>query len=72
MKSWYTKEEKEKEAAKSALQEENEVRKAAMILKGISHLKENDKRETGKEWKEAKGRANIQAEFLRLRRHRRL
>ncbi len=40
---WYTEEEEKKGAAKSALQEENEVRKAAMVLERMSDLKEHNK-----------------------------
>ncbi len=43
MKFWYTEEEDEKEAAKFALQEENDARKAAMVLEKMSQMKPGKK-----------------------------
>jgi hypothetical protein len=43
LKFWHTEEEEEKKAAKLALQEENEVRKAAIVLEQMSMLKEGKK-----------------------------
>jgi hypothetical protein len=43
IKFWYTEEEEEKETAKSALQEENEVLKTALVLERNSRLKGNKK-----------------------------
>ncbi len=45
MKFWYTEEEDEKEAAKFALQEENDARKAAMVLEKMSWMKPGKKGE---------------------------
>ncbi len=65
IKFWYTEEEGEKEAANSALEEEIEVRKAAMVLERMSRLKENNNRKQVKKGKKAKRGHNLQAKCSR-------